>query len=197
MCSRYEIDAGGGDLDRRFALKRVPGDLPVGILRPADRVPVVTQGGAVRLLRWGFEADWSTRAIINARAETLAAKPTFRGALENRCLVPASAYFEWRQDGKRRLKNRIGPASGGLMAFAGLVSGDSVAIVTCAPAADIAHVHDRMPVVLAGEAAEAAWIDPALAFADVRKWLVPTPPGWLHADEETPPEAAEPDLFAE
>ena len=66
-------------------------------------------GPVGRLLGWGLGVDWTAKPLINARAETLAEKRTFRPLLERRCLVPATAYFEWRKDGKARHKNRIRP----------------------------------------------------------------------------------------
>ena len=138
--------------------------------------------------------DWSKQPIVNARAETLTNKPTFQPLLENRCLIPASAYFEWRHDGKKRLKNRITLPNGGLMAFAGLVSGDQYTIITCQPAPGIAHIHNRMPVILSA-GAETAWIDPQAEYGDVEKWLNPYADDALQAVEEAVPPDRQADLF--
>ena len=131
--------------------------------------------------------------MINARAESLDEKPTFRPLLDKRCLVPASAYFEWRtaEDGKKR-KNRIWTEDTPAFAMAGLTDGERFTVVTCAPAADVAHIHDRMPVILDGTDM-AAWLS-AATFDEVRSILVPYA-GKLLSEEETPPLPAQPDLF--
>ena len=195
MCTNYENDASPAVIADRFGLKDLPGLPPKANLRPTDTGLVIGPGTTARVLRWGFIADWSKQPIVNARCETLAGKPTFEPALENRCLVPASAYFEWRHDGKNRLKNRISLPGGGLMAFAGLVFEDRFTIITCQPTPALAHIHNRMPVILERRA-EAHWIDPDAEFADVEKWLVPYAGDTLQAIEDTPPPDRQADLFA-
>lgn len=195
MCSRYELNARARQIMERFDLAAVPPMPPAPELRPTDQaLIVVADAGARRgeLAQWGLRPDWDQgKPLINARAESLAERRTFRPLLASRCLVPASAYFEWRRHGGRRLKTRIGPAEGGVVAFAGLCDGDTFTLVTCAPAPAIAHVHDRMPVILAPHA-EAAWLDPARPFDAVAAHLAPYAAAPLAADEETP---RQPDLF--
>ncbi len=184
MCSRFEMNARAGGLARRFGLKAAPTLPNTPELRPTDMALVIQPGG-FRLQGWGLGVTWDTKPLINARAETLARKPTFRPLLDTRCLVPATAYFEWRKDGKARLKNRITLSEGGIFAFAGLTDGERFTIVTCAPSPAIAHIHDRMPVIL-DRRAEGLWIDPDVSFADVSGLLVPYGPEPLKAEEETP-----------
>ncbi len=202
MCSRYEFDVhardlASGDLFDRFGLSSMPfGDSPPGpLIRPTDRAMIIAGGDGgrrrARMQEWGLSVSWDSKPLINARAETLEDKPTFRPLLRNRCLVPATAYFEWRREGCRRLKNRIAPEDNGLFAFAGLVDGGRFTIITCAPGPAIAHVHDRMPVILARNG-EAAWLDPGLPFVRVKPLLVPFPA--MAADEDAPPDR-QPDLF--
>ena len=191
MCSRYELNASPGDLVERFDLVDSPDMTPRVEVRPTNPVPVIDGARRLRLIRWGLAVSWDTKPLINARAETLERKKTFRPLLANRCLVPATAYFEWRRDGSRRLKNRIAPSVGGLFAFAGLTDGERFTIITCAPAAPIAHIHNRMPVILEAEA-EAAWLDGARPFAEVKPLLAPFAAD-LAASEQAP---LEPDLFA-
>ena len=191
MCSRFEMTAGAGDISRRFSLAAPPPLAKAPELRPTDLGLVIAPQGPC-LLGWGLSVEWDAKPLINARAETLSRKKTFRPLLEGRCLVPATAYFEWRKDGAARRKNRIGLADGMLFAFAGLTDGERFTIVTCPPSPSIAHIHDRMPVMLAA-GAEARWLDPGVAFAEVSGLLVPYQAGPLKADEETP---SQPDLFA-
>jgi putative SOS response-associated peptidase YedK len=160
-------------------------------MRPTDQALIIGPGGP-RLMRWGLTVTWDRKPLINARAETLDAKPTFRPLLEKRCLVPMTAYLEWRkaEDGSKR-KNRIAPADAGPAAFAGLTDGDAFTIVTCAPAPTIGHIHDRMPVIL--ERAEAdTWLS-AAPFADARAVLHPFAGALMY--EEQVPERTQGELF--
>ena len=194
MCSRYELNARPRDLVRRFDLMEEPPDLAAAEVKPTNRALAIDGGRRPLVLRWGLPAPWDGKPLINARAETLEQKKTFRPLLENRCLIPASAWFEWRRDGNSRLKNRISAADGRLMAFAGLTDGEHFTIVTCRPLAVIAHIHDRMPVVL-GDDAGTAWLDPTVAFGEVAPLLLPHGRTALTAAEEIPP-GFQPDLFA-
>lgn len=193
MCARYELSASPRMIMERFALDAAPPVPNKQEMRPTDQALVIGRDGA-GLLRWGLEASWDGRPLINARAETLAEKATFRPLLENRCLVPMTAYFEWRQANGRKLKNRISVNNGDLAAFAGLTDGRAFTIVTCAPAPAIAHVHDRMPVIL-DPADASAWADPNRRFAQVAPLLVPYA-GGLTAAEDAPPAPAQGSLFA-
>ena len=194
MCARYELSASPRMIMERFALAAAPPVPNKEEMRPTDQALVVDRHGA-DLLRWGLEAKWDGRPLINARAETLSEKAAFRPLLENRCLVPMTAYFEWRQADGRKLKNRISVNKGDLAAFAGLTDGRAFTIVTCAPAPAIAHVHDRMPVILDPDGAR-AWADPTRRFAQVAPLLVPYV-GGLTAAEDAPPAPAQGSLFAQ
>ena len=194
MCSRYNLSADPRRLAERFRLSAPPPDLSRPEIRPTDRALVVTPDGGRqgRALGWGL-TSWDGKPLINARAETLTERKTFRPLLERRCLVPATAYFEWRHDGGRRLKNRIAPADGGIVAFAGLRDDDRFVIVTCPAAPAIAAINDRMPVVLAGRA-EDLWLDPGTPF-DAVAWMLLPYAGGLNALEETPLPPRQGDLF--
>lgn len=195
MCSRFELNVTPRDLVSALSLRSVPPIPNRDEVRPTDAALTVGPDREGKLLTWGFTVDWSKSPMINARSETLDEKPTFRPHLENRCIVPASAYFEWRVDetGKKR-KNRIHATDRSVIALAGLIAADRFTIVTCEPAPSIGHVHDRMPVIL-DEAAMALWLDTERPFSDVRGVLTPYP-GPLAADEEIPPPPAQADLFA-
>lgn len=174
MCSRFELKRPAGDFFARFGLRGPPPWPDREEVRPTDAALVIGPGGAARLLHWGLAAAWNKGPLINARAETLSERSSFNRLLGARVLVPATSWWEWRKesDGKTRTRMRLGLADGGLFCFAGLVDGDRFTIVTCAAAAGIAAVHDRMPVVLPPQA-EAAWGDPAISFARVAGVLAP------------------------
>jgi len=191
MCSRFEIDIPWDDIVRCFGIDDPPPGLTHGDIRPTDTALVISAEGDARTARWGLPASWDDKPLINARAETLAEKNTFRPLLESRCLVPASAYFEWRKAGNNRLKNRISLKDGGPMAFAGLLSGEYFTIITCSPNPSIAHIHNRMPVIL-GRGAQHEWCDAANPFSAVSQCLRPFSDAPLLASEDIPPQS---DLF--
>ncbi|MBF0323995.1 SOS response-associated peptidase [Magnetospirillum moscoviense] len=132
MCSRFQ------QLGRR--------------VNPTDFATILLAGGDGRM-RWGLTVDWDRRPLINARAETLGQKPTFRRLLGNRLVIPADLWWEWR-DARRY---RLGLDSGLAMGFAGLFDGECFTIVTRPALSALAAIHDRMPVVL-GEKAQADWL---------------------------------------
>ncbi len=153
------------------------------------------QGDAreLALVRWGlvpfFAKDPAIgNRMINARAETVASKPAFRAAFQRRrCLAPATGFYEWLKQGKLKQPFLLRLTGGGLFAIASLFerwkpkdAGDEVAplesmtLLTCAPNALAATVHDRMPLILP-EAAWEAWLDPATPRAALAALLVPYP----------------------
>jgi putative SOS response-associated peptidase YedK len=192
MCSRYEFNGTFEEVVLRFDISAGAAALPefsaIAEVRPTNRVPVITSDNTIAPLRWGLKVDWDTKPIINARSETLAEKRTFQPLLENRCLVPATAYFEWRKDGKLKIKTRIQPNQGALVAFAGLVDDDTFTIITCAPSPSIAYIHGRMPVIL-DQAAEAAWLSSDNKYEDVAHLLTSYPDDKLETEEVAKPPA--------
>ncbi len=144
---------------------------------PTQKVGVITQGTkarAYRMLRWGFKPDWSSRTLINARADHIATSKVFSGAFRTgkRCLFVADGYYEFvEQDGKS-LPFYTSLKSGELMAFAAIYDTFSVPpkvkekekgatqeivtfVITTEPNELMLKVgHDRMPVILPPEAWE-------------------------------------------
>ncbi len=146
-------------------------DLPVSYnVAPTDQVYAVAEHDGVRILgsfRWGLIPWWAKdRKIgarnINARAETVADKPTFREPFaKRRCLIPADGFYEWQRLPKGKLPHYIYAADRRPLALAGLWSswkdpdsGDRVltcSIITGEPNQMVAGIHDRMPVILPEE----------------------------------------------
>ena len=187
MCSRYELNTTSPEhVSLRFGANSPSGVTTLSEIRPTNRAPVIKPDGKVEMLRWGLENSWGSKPLINARSETLARKKTFIPLLENRCLVPASAYFEWRRDARQRIKTHIAPVDRDLIAFAGLFDKDRFTIVTCVPSSTIAHIHSRMPVILE-RYCEQDWLNEAFTFAQVCSLLTPYPNGTLLAREITSP----------
>lgn len=196
MCARYEMTATPRMIMDRFHLDQAPPISNKDEMRPTDQGLIIDAGGP-RLARWGLTVDWSKQPMINARAETLTEKPTFRPLLEKRCLVPMTAYFEWRKFGADKLKNRIWANDNDhapLCAFAGLTDGDAFTIVTCAPAQTVAHIHGRMPVILTAEG-QIGWPDATIGFVEAARYLGPYT-GELIAEETQPAPPAQADLFS-
>jgi len=180
MCGRYNIIT---DAQALYDAYQVEADIVEGRLArynvaPAtDQLVIVAEGGrcAARWHRWGLIPHWAKDAAvgyktINARGETVAAKPAFRAALrQRRCLVPASGFYEWQVQGAGKQPYLIRPRNGALISFAGLweswagPEGEvrSFAIITTAPNALMARIHDRMPAIIPREQ-HARWLDPAL-----------------------------------
>lgn len=161
MCGRYTVSTGDlAGLRSRFGL-----DERVELRRrfnvaPGDEVLAVTPAGGT-LLRWGYLRG-NAYTTINARAESLAARPTWRTALaEQRCLVIADGFYEWQRRGDgRKQPFWITRADRAPFAFAGLASTwGTCAIVTTAATPDLAGLHDRMPAILEPDL-EDAWLAP-------------------------------------
>jgi putative SOS response-associated peptidase YedK len=185
MCTRYALLQS----DLRQALVRLgvapPDPLPSSRynIPPGTHLPAVRLGAAgVRefaLLRWGLLPSWTrepANAPVNARAETLAAKPTFRDAYRRRrCLIPASGFYEWQTLGRAKQPWLFRRRDGAPFCFAGLWESwyppdqdaplETCAIVTTATNALLAPIHDRAPVILPPESWE-AWLGPRPAAGD-------------------------------
>jgi putative SOS response-associated peptidase YedK len=131
-------------------------------------------------MRWGLVPFWVKDPsigykMINARAETVAAKPAFRDAIKKRrCLVPADGFYEWKKEPQGKTPFCFTMADDRLFAFAGIWDSwrspegqtmETCSIITTAPNALCADVHDRMPVILPEDAYD-LWLDPGFQKAD-------------------------------
>lgn len=200
MCGRFSLSSTPQRLRERFALAAGTDDLaPRYNIAPSQPVPVIPNRTrrVLRPARWGLIPNWAKEAaignrMINARAETLAARPAFRAALERRrCLIPADGFYEWKRAGRgMRVPFHIRRRDAEPFVFAGLwdlwhpPEGEPIAsctIITTDANDLVAPLHDRMPVILAPEAYD-LWLKPAPLHADtLLPWLVPCPPEWLEA----------------
>lgn len=178
MCGRYAIVlAGDGTLQRRFSLEELVDDPPPRFnVAPTQTLPVIVRNSPnrVEMMRWGLIPSWAKDAsigsrMINARAETVAEKPAFRRPLRaQRCLVPASGFFEWKREGDSKTPHFIYLPEEPLFAFAGLYDRwhdpdgqvvQSYTILTTEANDLMADIHTRMPVILRRED-EDEWLDP-------------------------------------
>jgi len=111
MCGRYYVEISEDELRDIIAkaeekLKNEPEQMTFtgGEIFPSNVVPVVTGIGDAQFMKWGFPAIAQGRPpLINARSETALTSRTFRDAMEHsRCLIPATAYYEWKDIGKNQ-----------------------------------------------------------------------------------------------
>ena len=191
MCGRYTFIAPAPAVAQRFGATFAEPAPTTYNAAPSQRLPVITNAapGQIQLLRWGLVPSWSHDPAtgpkpINARAETLAEKPSFRQLLDRRrCLVLADSFFEWQATPAGKVPHRILLRNEQPFAFAGLwdewldrSTGElhpTFAIITTAPNLLMARIHNRMPVLLPGPAAEQAWLDDGLGMAAHQHLLVP------------------------
>ena len=165
MCDRYSQIFEAGELITRFGVK--PPNRPVWPsynIAPGHEAAVIAEG-AIRVLKWGFIPGWSGGEIkegfINARAEGLASRPTFRTAFyKSRCIVPADGYYEWAHTAGEKVPYRFEFRDKSLFGMAGVYDEDTgtYAVVTCVSNALVKTVHHRMPVIL-DKAREKLWLD--------------------------------------
>lgn len=200
MCGRYTLTASPEAIQQAFNLERVPSELqPRYNIAPTQPIAVITndQPRDLTYVSWGLIPSWSkdiskAAQLINARAETLAEKPSFRSAFKyRRCLVPTDGFYEWRRDGKTKTPQYIHRHDHGVFALAGLwerwLSPDgsevlSATIVTSEPNDLIATMHHRMAVILKPED-YAGWLAPDADPRDLQTLLQPYPDDDLEAYE--------------
>ena len=198
MCSRFELNTTPGEIARQFNLSAAPALPNRSQIRPTDAALVIESRAVTSLRIWGIPAPWDGKPVFNARAETVLEKPIFKPFLAKRCIIPATMFPEWRKDGKARYRNEVLLRAGEqnnphIMAFAGLMDETHTTIITCAAAPQMAHVHGRMPVMLAADAVQ-TWLDDAPTQQRI-SLLTPYAEGDLMVVEETPPPPKQPDLF--
>lgn len=161
MCGRYFLERDISDAALLRILEtleaREEGAKICGDIFPTDRAPALADG-RILSMRWGFARPGGGRAVINARSETAQEKAMFRGA--GRCLLPASGFYEWGGEQKRRYAFA---RPGGVIYMAGLwrreADGEKrFVILTREATAEAARVHARMPVLFDGELRR-AWLD--------------------------------------
>lgn len=202
MCSRYSLTSPPEAVRAYFEHINEEAYPPRYNIAPTQPVAIVRNNHAGRrelaLVRWGLIPSWvrdpgQFSTLINARAETAAEKPSFRGAMRHRrCLVPANAFYEWVGPAGAKRPHMLRPVRGGPMAFAGLwehwlgADGseiDAMAILTVAANATTARVHDRMPAILRPEQFD-AWLDVRPGRSDeVETMLAPAPDDLLEIAE--------------
>ncbi|QJX46979.1 SOS response-associated peptidase [Hymenobacter taeanensis] len=200
MCGRYTLTPPPSILEDRFDAAFAAGLTdPTYNAAPSQTLPIIlnTDPGRIQLARWGLVPGWvkdlkAAPKPINARAETLTEKPSFRTLLQRkRALVLADSFYEWQASTHGKTPYRILLKDEQPFAFAGLwdewldrQTGEvvpSFTIVTTEPNELMASIHNRMPVILPGRDAELAWLDDTTGPAEHQQLLQPYPADGMQA----------------
>ena len=177
MCGRFAFYSPAEATAALFGAETVHDFKPRFNIAPTQDIAAIrrsdTKGVEMTSLRWGLVPFWAKdpsigNRMINARAETVAEKPSFRTAFRvRRCLIPASGYYEWRSEGtgKQAYHFTLGP--GRVFAMAGLWESqlspdgserETCTILTTESEGAVRQIHHRMPVILPAEHYP-AWLD--------------------------------------
>jgi putative SOS response-associated peptidase YedK len=192
MCGRFVITSPPDALRQIFGYMERPNFPPRFNISPTQPIPVVIieQGARhFRLMRWGLIPAWvkdprKFTLLINARAETVREKPAFKNAVRRRrCLIPADGYYEWRASEQRKRPCFIHRRDGSPIGLAGVAETwigpngeemDTVAIVTAPASADLAILHDRVPVTINASGFD-RWLDCSVEDLDTAMPLMRQP----------------------
>lgn len=192
MCGRYTLITNVETVAETFGVAPTIETTPRYNIAPTQDIVAILNNGSrhMDLLRWGLIPSWAKEEsigsrMINARAETLAEKPSFKPLLRGkRCLIIADGFYEWQSDGKNKTPMYITLQNNQPFAFAGLwdlwKSSDgrqvqSCTIITTEPNELMASIHNRMPAILRPGAYE-DWLNPQLRDEHVlTHWLKPYP----------------------
>lgn len=177
MCGRFALITDLTKIAKQFDVGRTSADFQTNWnITPGQYIPAVIQRSGQNILEfflWGLIPFWAKdpaigKKLINARAETIGEKPSFRTALEKRrCLIIADGFYEWKHEGKKKMPLYFYLRSGKPFGLAGLyetwISPDKKQINTCTIITTDANelikpIHDRMPVIVPGEL-EQAWLN--------------------------------------
>lgn len=177
MCGRFVLLTDLSKIVQSFDIQEVSGEYLPGVnISPGQMIAAVIHDSINRLVdfKWGLIPAWAKdpaigNKMINARAETVSEKPSFRQAFrKRRCLIVADGFYEWKTEAGKKRPIRFYLRSGEPFGLAGLyetwVSPGKVPINTCTIITTdanglVSSVHDRMPVIVSKED-EAFWIDP-------------------------------------
>lgn len=212
MCGRFTLKTPLRQLAEEWSL---PPDHPLLSrcrphynIAPSQQILAFRQSADAALFepvrfQWGLIPSWAKdskfgRRLINARAETLSSKPSFRQAFASRrCLIVADGYYEWKKTAGRKQPFYFYRPDERPFLFAGLweswtdstsgypVTIDSCTIITTRPNRLAAGIHDRMPVIL-GKTASERWLQPDAERSHLQALLEPVPEDFLRVKPVSP-----------
>lgn len=192
MCGRYSLNKSKIELEERFQAEMLPDFKPRYNIAPTQLVPVITSQSpkGFSFFYWGITPDFGknkpvAQKLINARAESVNDKVSFKSSFEKRrCLIPADGFYEWKKLGKKtKIPYRFTLREDELFAFAGIweeyetVSGEiqhTFLIMTTSPNEIVSEIHDRMPVIL-NRQMEKKWLDNYTSESELLSILQPYP----------------------
>ena len=192
MCGRFSLAVDYTALEEKFHFTFPDDWNPRYNIAPSQSILTVTQKENRRVgqpMRWGLVPFWAKDMkigykMINARAETLAEKPSYKHPFrKQRCLIPADGFYEWKKIGQTKQPYRFQLKSGEPFAFAGLwdqwKQGNDIlyscTIITTHPNSLVGEVHNRMPVILREDDYE-TWLDPEMTdLYSLQSLLAPYP----------------------
>ena len=192
MCGRYSLNKSKIELEERFQAEMLPDFKPRYNIAPTQLVPVITSQSpkGFSFFYWGITPDFGknkpvAQKLINARAESVNDKVSFKSSFEKRrCLIPADGFYEWKKLGKKtKIPYRFTLREDELFAFAGIwedyetVSGEiqhTFLIMTTSPNEIVSEIHDRMPVIL-NRQMEKKWLDNYTSESELLSMLQPYP----------------------
>lgn len=178
MCGRFTLTVDSIDLARYFEIDEFVGERiePSYNIAPSQNVLAIVSSNGKRKagsIKWGLVPYWAKdktiKPLINARAETLHEKPSFKHLARKRCLIVADSFYEWKREKKSKIPMRFLRKDKRPFAFAGLwdryrahdETMTTCTIVTTKPNQLVEPVHNRMPAILTKEAQE-AWLNPTI-----------------------------------
>ncbi|MGD9851735.1 MAG: SOS response-associated peptidase [Nitrospirales bacterium] len=180
MCGRFTRKESVQPFAEHLGLMVMPSLPPRYNIAPSQIVACVrtnpeTQEREFADLKWGLVPSWANdpsigNKLTNARSETVAEKPSFRHAFkQQRCLVLADGFYEWKREGKTKQPYYIRMKNGRLFAFAGLWERwqkhdpalETCALLTTIPNNLMKPIHNRMPVILP-ESTYTSWLKPEM-----------------------------------
>lgn len=200
VCGRYFASNFNG-VEERFDISELNMQLkPRYNIAPTQDVPVVINHGenVLAMLRWGLIPSWAKdisigNKMINARAETLDEKTSFKIPLQRkRCLIVANGFYEWKKESAGKKPYLITLKNQELFGFAGLWDTwqspegktiNSCTIITISPNKLMESIHHRMPVILSKEG-ERFWLDSSITdMRFLKNLLLPYPAELMEAYE--------------
>ncbi len=199
MCGRFSLTVRGrvrvAEVEEQVVEIDVPA--PRYNVAPGQSATVIRRGSSGvegALLRWGLIPSWAQDPKMafqctNARAETVATRPAFRDAFrQRRCAVPVDGFFEWERSGRSPLPWRFVRPDRSVFLLAGLwetwrppgdqADVETFTLITTGANADMAPIHDRMPVLLDPTTLR-TWMDPRSNLASLEGVMQPSPEATL------------------
>lgn len=176
MCGRFTFYITNAELEEYYGISNNHQFDEHYNIAPQHSIPVILQQNGIRhseIMKWGLIPSWAndesiSNNLINARAETLAEKPSFRQALKSRrCIIPISGFYEWKKQGKHKYPFYISPEEQTHLPIAGLwdswknkegLTIKSCTLITVEPNSQLKEIHNRMPAVLSQQQIN-IWLD--------------------------------------